>query len=86
VKLLSAGAALTVTGSCHRIEARGRRILVDCGLFQGGQLERLNAEPFPFGPPGSSRPPHGHLDHCGRLAPRRSRFCGPSRDPVTKAI
>jgi metallo-beta-lactamase family protein len=69
LKLLSAGAAETVTGSCHRIEARGRRILVDCGLFQGGQLERLNTEPFPFEPSEIDAVllTHGHLDHCGRL-------------------
>ena len=70
VKLLSAGAALTVTGSCHRIEARGRRILVDCGLFQGPrEIARLNREPFPFDPSEIDAVllTHGHLDHCGRL-------------------
>ena len=70
MKLLSAGAALTVTGSCHRIEARGRRILVDCGLFQGPrEIARLNHEPFPFDPREIDAVllTHGHLDHCGRL-------------------
>lgn len=69
MKLLSAGAALTVTGSCHRIEARGRRILVDCGLFQGNDVEKLNHEPFPFDPAEIDAVllTHGHLDHCGRL-------------------
>jgi metallo-beta-lactamase family protein len=69
VKLLSAGAALTVTGSCHRIEVRGRRVLVDCGLFQGGEVARLNHEPFPFDPAEIDAVllTHGHLDHCGRL-------------------
>lgn len=70
MKLLSAGAALTVTGSCHRIEVRGRRILVDCGLFQGsGEITRLNREPFPFEPREIDAVllTHGHLDHCGRL-------------------
>lgn len=69
MKLLSAGAALTVTGSCHRIEARGRRILVDCGLFQGNDVAQLNQEPFPFDPAEIDAVllTHGHLDHCGRL-------------------
>jgi metallo-beta-lactamase family protein len=69
VKLLSAGAALTVTGSCHRIEVRGRRVLVDCGLFQGGEVARLNHDPFPFDPAELDAVllTHGHLDHCGRL-------------------
>ena len=70
MKLLSGGAALTVTGSCHRIEARGRRILVDCGLFQGPrEIARLNHEPFPFDPSEIDAVllTHGHLDHCGRL-------------------
>jgi metallo-beta-lactamase family protein len=69
MKLLSAGAALTVTGSCHRIEARGRRVLIDCGLFQGSDVARLNQEPFPFDPAEIDAVllTHGHLDHCGRL-------------------
>ncbi len=70
MKLLSAGAALTVTGSCHRIESRGRRVLVDCGLFQGPrEIARLNHEPFPFDPSEIDAVllTHGHLDHCGRL-------------------
>ena len=70
MKLLSAGAALTVTGSCHRIEAGGKRILVDCGLFQGSrEIAQLNREPFPFEPREIDAVllTHGHLDHCGRL-------------------
>jgi len=69
VKLLSAGAALTVTGSCHLIEARGRRVLIDCGLFQGSGLWGLNREAFPFDPATLDAVllTHGHLDHCGRL-------------------
>ena len=80
MKLLSAGAARTVTGSCHRIEARGRRILIDCGLFQGGDVAKLNREPFPFDPAEIDAVllTHGHLDHCGRLPLLTERgFRGP---------
>ena len=51
MNLISAGAAGTVTGSCHMLELAGKRILIDCGLFQGGRkTEALNYEPFPFEP------------------------------------
>jgi metallo-beta-lactamase family protein len=90
VKLLSAGAALTVTGSCHRIEARGRRILVDCGLFQGRDVAQLNHEPFPFDPAELDAVllTHGHLDHCGRLPLLVERgYRGPIHAlPATRSI
>lgn len=68
MKLTSAGAARTVTGSCHLIEAGGRRILVDCGMFQGTVAER-NRDAFPFDADSIDAVllTHGHLDHCGRL-------------------
>ena len=45
------GAARTVTGSCLVVEAGGRRILLDCGLFQGPRsLEALNHSRLPFEP------------------------------------
>ena len=49
------GAAGTVTGSCFEVAFARRRVLVDCGLFQGPRsLEALNFEPFGFDPrPGS---------------------------------
>ena len=38
------GADRGVTGSCHLIEAAGRKILIDCGAFQGGRaLQAQNA-------------------------------------------
>jgi metallo-beta-lactamase family protein len=69
VRLTSAGAAGTVTGSCHLIETGGRRLLVDCGMFQGFGLTALNREPFPFDVAGIDGVlvTHGHLDHVGRL-------------------
>lgn len=69
MRLISAGAAGTVTGSCHLLEVGGRRILVDCGLFQGQQVEALNREPFPFDLADLDAVllTHGHLDHVGRM-------------------
>lgn len=64
------GAAGTVTGSRYLIEAGDRRILVDCGLFQGyKQLRQRNWDPFPV-PPRSIDTvllTHAHLDHSGYL-------------------
>jgi metallo-beta-lactamase family protein len=64
------GAAGGVTGSCHLIECAGKRILIDCGLFQGGrELSEENAQPFGFEPHSIDFVllTHAHLDHCGRL-------------------
>jgi len=64
------GAARQVTGSCHLITCNERRVLIDCGMFQGGsEMERGNAEPFGFDPAGIDvlLLTHAHLDHCGRI-------------------
>lgn len=70
MKLSFHGATRTVTGSCHMVECAGRRILIDCGLLQGGgELDEENAEPFGFDPAAVDFVllTHAHLDHCGRL-------------------
>lgn len=64
------GAAGTVTGSRHLLEAAGRLLLVDCGLFQGLKALRLrNWEPPPFSAAGVDDVvlTHAHLDHTGYL-------------------
>lgn len=64
------GAAKQVTGSCHLIECNGRRVLIDCGMFQGDrETERANSEPFGFDPASIDALllTHAHLDHCGRI-------------------
>jgi metallo-beta-lactamase family protein len=64
------GADRDVTGSCHLVEVGGTRVLVDCGMFQGGRrLDEDNSEPFGFDPRDVDIVllTHAHLDHCGRL-------------------
>ena len=70
MKISFHGAAGGVTGSCHLVTMAGRRILVDCGLFQGSrELDEDNAEPFGFDPAKIDvlLLTHAHLDHCGRI-------------------
>ncbi|HEV2237493.1 MAG TPA: MBL fold metallo-hydrolase [Ktedonobacterales bacterium] len=65
------GAAGEVTGSCFLVTAAGKRILVDCGLFQGADEARAEIQSdFGFTPKDVDYVllTHGHLDHCGRLA------------------
>jgi metallo-beta-lactamase family protein len=64
------GADRDVTGSCHLVECAGRRVLIDCGLYQGsGEIAEENAGDFGFDPAGVDFVllTHAHLDHCGRL-------------------
>lgn len=77
----SLGGAGTVTGSKHLLEHDGRRLLVDCGLFQGlKNLRELNWATLPVDPASIDAVvlTHAHLDHCGYL-PRlvRDGFRGP---------
>lgn len=62
------GAARTVTGSRHLLESNGKRVLVDCGLFQGlKEIRERNWLPFPV-PPDSIDAvvlTHAHQDHIG---------------------
>jgi metallo-beta-lactamase family protein len=70
MKISFHGADRGVTGSCHLIECGGKRILIDCGLYQGGrELAEENAEDFGFDPASIDflLLTHAHLDHCGRI-------------------
>lgn len=62
------GAAGTVTGSKYLLTHKGRKILVDCGLFQGAKTLRLkNWGKFPMNPAeiDSIILTHAHIDHSG---------------------
>jgi metallo-beta-lactamase family protein len=70
LKITFLGATGTVTGSKYLVETEHRRILIDCGLFQGfKQLRLRNWEPLPIDP-GSIDVvvlTHAHIDHSGYL-------------------
>jgi metallo-beta-lactamase family protein len=71
VKISFHGADREVTGSCHLVECARKRVLIDCGEFQGSrELDEENARPFGFDAAAIDYVllTHAHLDHCGRLA------------------
>jgi len=75
------GGAGEVTVSCHILTVNGRRLLLDCGMIQGGSSpdERNRAEfPFDAARVDAVILSHAHIDHCGRLPLLRKRgFRGP---------
>lgn len=91
MKITFLGGAETVTGSCYALEVGGRTVLLDCGLFQGGQFEEArNRKPLPI--PAESIDAvilsHAHIDHSGRLPLLRQQgFAGPIyTHPATAAL
>lgn len=70
MKITFYGAARTVTGSCHMVEANGKKFLVDCGMFQGRLSEQIrNYDNFPFNINDVDFVilTHAHIDHSGRI-------------------
>src|SRR6266478_1013671 len=69
-KLTFLGAAGTVTGSKYLVEAAGKKLLLDCGIFQGSaELSARNFKPLSVDPKSIDYCvlTHAHLDHCGWL-------------------
>lgn len=70
MQLLVQGAAREVTGSCHVVQAHGKTILLDCGMFQGrrSEVQRKNLTlPVPIEQIDAVVLSHAHIDHSGRL-------------------
>ena len=64
------GAAQEVTGSSYLLETPNTKILIDCGLLQGGRfVNPENYEPFPFDVTGIDAlfVTHAHIDHTGKI-------------------
>ncbi|HVJ47166.1 MAG TPA: MBL fold metallo-hydrolase [Luteolibacter sp.] len=71
MKLKFCGAAGTTTGSQHLLEVNGKRILLDCGLYQGSRREAYDINCcFPYFEPADIDCvvlSHAHIDHSGNL-------------------
>ena len=79
MKIAFHGAAGGVTGSCFLVSTGDARVLIDCGIFQGGDEDRDEHDEhaeradddgsFGFDPASIDYVllTHAHLDHCGRL-------------------
>jgi metallo-beta-lactamase family protein len=64
------GATRTTTGSVYLFELNGKRLLLECGLFQGRRGESIERNRnFPFDPRQIDAVvlSHAHIDHCGNL-------------------
>lgn len=68
MKIRFLGAVQGVTGSCHLIQVENKKILLDCGMFQGKD-EDLNLEEFEVNPAEIDflLLSHSHIDHSGRI-------------------
>lgn len=64
------GAAQTVTGSQHLLSINGKKILLDCGLYQGKRKEAFEINrTFKYSPSEIDviLLSHAHIDHCGKI-------------------
>jgi metallo-beta-lactamase family protein len=95
MQLTFLGAAGEVTGSQHLLETDQRRILFDCGLFQGRRAEaRAKNERFHCNPANLDAVilSHAHIDHCGNLPGlykagfRGPVFCTPATADIAEIM
>ncbi|RQV94133.1 MBL fold metallo-hydrolase [bacterium] len=95
MKVTFYGAAGGVTGSKHLLEVNGKRVLLDCGMFQGNRKESLERNyhlPMELVDVDAVVLSHAHLDHCG-LLPRLVKlgykgkiFCTPATRDIAELI
>lgn len=95
MKLTFFGGAGTVTGSKILLETAHKKILIDCGLFQGLKELRLknwDALPLNINELDAVFLTHAHLDHCGYLPVLVKNgfsgkiYCTPATKDLTKII
>jgi metallo-beta-lactamase family protein len=69
LKIKFLGAAECVTGSCHLLSVNNHKILLDCGLYQGGDSKGNENHNFEFNPQDIDVVilSHAHMDHSGRI-------------------
>jgi metallo-beta-lactamase family protein len=81
MKITVHGAARTTTGSMYLLELSGKRILFECGFFQGKRKEAMDRNrAFPFDPASIDvlLLSHAHIDHSGNIPNLvRQGFTGP---------
>lgn len=88
------GAAGNVTGACYLLDVEGKRLLIDCGMYQERDLKTRNWDDFPVPPKSLDCVllTHAHLDHCGRL-PRLVQqgfkgriYCTPATADIARIV
>src|SRR5208283_5321120 len=70
MKIHFLGATRTTTGSMYLLEINGKRMLLECGLYQGHREETTRRNCcFPFNPKQVDAVvlSHAHIDHAGNL-------------------
>ena len=81
MELQFCGAAREVTGSMHLLTVSGKRILLECGLFQGRRMEAFEKNShFPYDPASIDLLvlSHAHMDHSGNIPQLvKQGFSGP---------
>ncbi len=91
MKITFTGAAKGVTGSKHLLEINGKRVLLDCGLFQGKRAEAIKFNlklPFDAKSIDALILSHAHIDHSGAIPILvKNGFRGPIYcTPATKSL